>query len=377
MGRFSSAHYVEDTGDKLGQSAYLAIITQLTSYLSNGVQAWELAHDFAPSPPVYDRVYLSKGDRTIEGGVGDALIWMRLRHNNGTMYFSTYRDFSTNSGTGTDQTTEASFAIIGAAPNNSLVNGVVSEYEAAFLVANNLTGGAYVNLLNFGIPIRSHIFEKESGIAFLSSGATASGSPVVLSVDRDVSARINAGRQKIWIWDNTPLGDALIAPNVVEAKDVTAVTATTITIASLTASRSVGATIGLDPGNTTVTVGGNGTGASYSLIGVDNSYVFTANRAMGIYPVRHYPVWFSQANPNTFGQREAYFVEAVHSSVATSKLRRGIFQHLIGLPEFGDTGVDEARIQKDDNQRYTYGWNVLNNSWDGGSNRAIGIGPIT
>lgn len=380
MGRFSSSYNSTATGDKTGQSAYLAMIADLEAYQSNGIQAWQRVYDYGATPPNYNYLYLSKGNRALGGGAGDARIWVRLEHNNGTLYYSAFRDATTTNGTGTDQTTQAAHGIIGGAPDNTVVHSVVSEYEATFAFVNAVNSPyAYNTVVNFGVPVRHHLLGGTDGVAFLSSGATASGSPVVLSVDRDLTGIVQPGKQKVWIYDCTPEGNALITPNVVEAQDVTAVTDTTITVAALGNNRSTGAIVGLDPSSTIVGYGHNSSSAEYGIIGVGTAYAFSANQLMQGYSALHYPVYALQNDPNTFGERLAFFAEVCQHSAAPLRLRRGFNQHIRIAPEapFSAIGTDTLSVVEGGvTNKYMPIFNVINSAYDGGGSYAVCLGPV-
>jgi hypothetical protein len=221
-----------------GQSAAIfnTLTSEFTAFLSGGVAAWTQNNVTST-----DRVFISKGDRTLVSGAGDAHLVVQMTLSTNTLAFRTYQDWSTLSSTGTRVSVNSS-TISTTLSDTDAVSwwGVRNEYEITFVL---LQGGPH-RCFSFGSPMRSHIPAAASGIA-LTTASASTGSSITLSLDRDLTGSIQVG-QTIWVYDVTPVATAL-RTDVTEVCTVTSVGPSTVTVQTLANNHQTGAIVGLDP----------------------------------------------------------------------------------------------------------------------------------
>lgn len=259
---------------------YNDLIAALTAYQNNSQDAWEEIDVVNATSNRQEIVYQSRGDRTLgPSGEGDANLIIKVQQFSDTdIYFDAYQDWSTNSSTGSRNAGGSSTRWTGIDENASYRYWYLSnEYEFVFLLKQEHVW-YYVH---FGSPIRRHIPSVAEGIAFTTASAS-SGSSVTVALDRDITASIvdssdPNGPQRVWIYNVTPVGNALRA-STVDVTTVNAITSTTITFASLANNFDSGAIVGLDPSPMfLVALSGRSTGGS-----LDSALYFT-NTTVGTY----------------------------------------------------------------------------------------------
>ncbi|NJN95358.1 MAG: hypothetical protein HC875_15245 [Anaerolineales bacterium] len=211
----------------------------LTSYQSNGQQAWEIhtgSNDRTAlsGGNTRETIFHSVGDRSLGSGElsGDADIWIKLHHNSfsgdfasPTIYFTPMMDASqvNLSGHGID----ASLTFFSSSQQILLnskrsINwwGICNEYEFAMC----LKQGANYFLVGFGSLIRN-IPQRQSGIARIATATTGTGI-LTLQLDRDIrgtgsSYNIQVS-QSVWILNQTLTGalDVPIKSNICSVLEV-------------------------------------------------------------------------------------------------------------------------------------------------------------
>jgi hypothetical protein len=176
------------------------------------------------------------------------------------MYFNAWQDYSDTGNDGhatrrasTLSTTsgDISFSTL---TDTDAINWFMAANAHEFTLV--FSQGANWHLLGCGVPRRAHIPDKYAGYARGTASATA-GAGVTLSIDRDLTASIVTG-QKIWIYNATPAGSALLADNT-EVTTVTSVSAgpNQIVVSTLASNKDNKFVIGLDPCPTMLWVGLN------------------------------------------------------------------------------------------------------------------------
>lgn len=219
---------------------YQRIRTELTAFQSNGADAWQEFDVLSDIAGNRDIVFHSVGDRALGAGglIGDTDIFFRMRLNAGTLYFRVYRDWSDTSHTGDGVTAEDQWAATDTDEIDWFRVGNAYEFVMVILQGGNagyLTVGRLLSRNSTG----------SAGIGRISVATTTTGA-VVVDLDRNISASIRPG-QAVWLHNRTPTGQALKA-NDCEIVTVSAVTATTITLAGVTVQPyEIGALVGLDP----------------------------------------------------------------------------------------------------------------------------------
>lgn len=230
------------------QDLYNAVVTSLASYQSNSQDAWEEIDTVNATAGSEDRVFQSKGDRTLVSGAGDANLILRVQQiSTDDIRFTAYQDWSDVSSTGSNAAGDTSATWL----NLNTVSGfrywgMVNEYEFVFLARQD-------NLFHYfhcGSPIRSHVPAGADGIAFTTASAAA-GSSVTVTLDRDITSAIrdstaSGGAQQVWIYNVTPAATALRSATI-ELATVDTIATGSITFASLSNSFDSGAIVGLDP----------------------------------------------------------------------------------------------------------------------------------
>lgn len=217
---------------------FLPIIeTQLGTYQTNSVSAWQVFDDIDAGLATRDRVWQSRGDRTLGAGAGDTRLYVRITRNLAQLRFNVYQDWSTLSSTGSRNP----------GPNTLFISSAeltyffcYNEYEFHFIV-NQGSSWAYTGFLN---PARVHVPSQIAGVAFTTAAVTAGG-PVTVGLDRDISGNIRVGQRVFFIRQTDP-GAALESAEI-EAPVVTAVTSTTVTVDSLLSNYVGGSIVGFDP----------------------------------------------------------------------------------------------------------------------------------
>jgi hypothetical protein len=212
--------------------------TQLATYQTNAVDAWQVFDDIDPALATRDRVWQSRGDRTLASGAGDTRLYIRIQRTSAMQLgYGVYQDWATLTSTGSRNpfTDTQNF-------NATELNYFFcyNEYEFHFVV-NQGASWTYTAWVN---PARLHIPTQVNGVAFTTAVASA-GSSVTVNLDRDISSNIVVG-QRVFIMRQTDPGTAL-EPDGIELPEVTAVTASSITFDALATSFVGGSIVGLDP----------------------------------------------------------------------------------------------------------------------------------
>lgn len=223
--------------------------TSLMAFLSAGVPAWE---EYANRDGFLDagvdatitrnRIFRSRGDRNLVGGVGDASLFFQFILRTDTFfYLNTMQDYSTltHLSLRKSRTNLVFFFTLDDVTQIDFF-GVRNEYEFTFIF---IQGGSRF-FFSIGSPVRNHIAPVTQGIAF-STGAVVAGAAVVIPVDRNLTATLQPG-QLVWIYDVAATGVALPTDNM-ELAIVSAVAAASVTITTLANAHAANAIIGLDP----------------------------------------------------------------------------------------------------------------------------------
>jgi len=240
-----------------------SIKSNIQTYLSNGSIAWETFHDLTGTlGGSFDEVLRSLGDRSLGTATkrGDADLFQRIRlHTDNYIYLDSFQDFATASETAnrfaasnladgsTPITTTTNLLLLPSDVNQIDYVMVVNEYEVAIILTQS---GSYW-LIWFGSPKRTHISPSRQGIA-RPTASYSSGSNVVVNLDRDISSSIIAHAtlgQFVWAYDLTVPAGALAAIQP-EFTRVTAVTSSSITLATVANNHTITANnglIGADP----------------------------------------------------------------------------------------------------------------------------------
>jgi len=335
-----------------GEDTYDQLITEIAAYQSNGVTAWELYDDIAAR----DKVFRSVGDRTINGGAGDAVIYMRLVENLG-IRFRVYQDWSTSSHTGSRGTSEHLTLIT----DNVAVKFfyALDEYEFVFGVFQS---GVRFDWGGVGITIRDHVIARESGVAFNTSQVVGAGAATVIPVDRDLQNLLHVG-QKIWFIPQTPTGSAL-ASATIETTTVTALDAFSVTVALLNNTYEIGSIVGLDPCPSYAIHSANGIRMCHDGAGA----AFVGTVAFGLGCVDFLP-GNDHLDPSVFG-----FHQGASCRIAEGTLPdRGAFGLFLAFEENGTESAAEGeyyRVDGDNSQRY---WPINNLP---GRSQNLSMGPL-
>lgn len=234
-----------NSGDRI-EKAYEAIIDLLESAQSNGVQAWDLIDTISGTVGVRDVVYHSPGDRRKGGGSGDCDLFVRLTEGATTILALGYQDWSTSSHTGSRE-------FGGTGNGNSQWTLMSDAADADFWGLANCYGlscGHRIvstklgRSMHWGNPIRTQLMPTQNGRGRLSSGVSSGATTFPL--DRSLVGRLRVG-QKIWVYQTTPIGQALVSPTI-DLLTVDSVSASqVVTTAGCTQDLAAGALIGLDP----------------------------------------------------------------------------------------------------------------------------------
>lgn len=224
------------------EAVWAKIIEKLTSILSAGVQAWTAADVISDVPGNRQIVYHSLGDRSLVGGVGDADIWALVTMPSAGNYRTfMYQDWSPTSHTGHRQagyTGGYTMSLNDTASVEWWFAG--NEYEVIFILAQ---AGSYY-AFGFGQLIRP-FSEALGGICRNTTAITATPGTQVVSVDRDMTGKLQAG-QRVWLLNQTPDGVSLQTPGV-DLATVDAVGTSSVTLSGITQAYAIGSLIGLDP----------------------------------------------------------------------------------------------------------------------------------
>ena len=233
------------TGTNNVEDLYSELETRIKAFQSNGQDAWEEYDVVTATAGSRDIVYKSLGDRTLNSGAGDAVLYLRLTQTStSAMRFRGYQDWSDldNAGSnecGSTSTTNGGWSALSTTQDIEFW-GVSNEYEFSIIT---LQGGTY-RYASFGSPKRTHIPTAANGIAFASNSETA-GSSVTVELDRDITSNITVG-QKVWLYNITATGTSLESATINTAT-VDAKAAGSITIDTLDNNIVAGAIVGLDP----------------------------------------------------------------------------------------------------------------------------------
>jgi hypothetical protein len=229
------------SGAGVEDSLYQAIRTELTTFQSDGADAWQEYDVLSDSSGNRDIVFHSVGDRALGAGalIGDTDLFVRLRLSSGTLYVRAYRDWSTSSSTGTGATSEDTLGTSDVDATDWYCVGNAYEFIFVFLQ------GSGTGIIMCGHPLLG-VADNMSGVARVSIETTATGT-VVVDLDRDISSSIETG-QHVWLHNRTIAGQALASASDCEIVEVSAVTSNSITLLLVGSQPyQVGALVGFDP----------------------------------------------------------------------------------------------------------------------------------
>jgi hypothetical protein len=219
---------------------YDKIISEITAYQSNGVQAWGVT-----TIATREKVLHSVGDRALGAGgnVGDTDSWLYLMRTGSTIMCSIALDYSPTSGAWANAYRRAyttNYTL--ATPSDTAAIDwwmCVNEYEIFIQwVQSGARHCAY-----FGSLVRMYS-TRINGLARITS-QSGTGNGVILGTDRDISASIQVG-QYVHLINQTPDGVAIqsVAPLLCVVKGVSS---STITCDGVSNTYAVGSLVGLDP----------------------------------------------------------------------------------------------------------------------------------
>lgn len=347
------------------------IVDRLTNYQSNGEQAWELADEIVSGWSNYEAVYHSVGDRSLGSGSnkGDTDIWLYLHRNSDDILTQVAQDYSPTTGNwGSGAYREQGVSSNGFNDLSDIHETdwwcVVNEYEFSFVIKQ---GGDWY-ALHAGQLIRP-FGEKINGVARLTS-QSGTGSSVTIGLDRDISSNISVG-QSVWLMNQTPAATGIQSVGI-DIVEVTAVSATDITVDGVTNTYAVGSLVGLDPAPV------------YHLPGGD-SYVRLVQLADGTYNGATSNIAemkkFTPGDPNDMNPVSAdglYRAFPVYASMRTGsdpEVFRGQFEFMRMFPDGTQAALDIMRIDFDTSNQF-----ILFDDSDvapvaGATNYFLGLGP--
>jgi hypothetical protein len=334
------------------------IETELTAFQSNATDAWEEHASLTLSPPVtFDKVFRSLGDRTLVSGAGDANLFVRIQLSTLTIYVNAYQDWDVVAEVGLrDAVPMGAHGVTLSDTAQIDYWGVRNEYEFVILWAQS--GSWY--FLVFGSPVRSHIPSLAAGIARATANVVA-GAGVTIALDRDISTEITVG-QRVWVYDVVDPGFTFpLTHDNAEVVEVSAVTATDITVVSLAnnhGSATSKAIVGLDPCPMYVNIGSNNsTMTPYFTNFIDAVYTGTFSQSHGFSPMFPSTGFFAGQNApestNFYAGVRAHVFSSGFSGGPSNGGFRGYPEHLfwwpIGTQVDGDRMIpnyDVAQAQK-------------------------------
>jgi hypothetical protein len=351
-------------------------VAELTAFQSNATDAWE-EYAFVTLAPLvlFDRVYRSLGDRTLVSGAGDANLFVRIQRVGFTIYFNAYQDWDTGAETGLRE------AVVMGGHGVTLDDaaqidywGVRNEYE--FVIVWKQLGISYFLVL--GSPVRSHVPSLASGIARSTANVTA-GAGAIIPLDRDISAEISVG-QRIWVYDVVDTGASFpLLHNNAEIAEVSAVTATNITVVNLANNHGTATSksiVGLDPCPMYVHAGSNSSSMTpYFTNLLDASYIASFSQSHVFSPMFPSIGFFSSQN----APASTYFYTGVRahafsygsSGGPTNGGFRGYPEHLFWWPI--GTQIDGDRMIP--NYDVTQAQKIFPSLPYGGAPIGLAIGP--
>ncbi len=319
---------------------------QFSGYQEGGTSPW-----ITDVISATDLVLISRGDPNMRDASGNSIagdggIFIRLQSPDAsTLNVSVFSDYTTASSTGRRESTTTSTSM------RALIDDTVemefwlwhNSYAVGCLFRQ--TGGASGDWHGFiaGQALRSHIPGSRSGIGRLSSDVLVGAG--TLALDRDLRGAIQNG-QKIWVINQTPSGDALLADNVQVFTVNGPVTDTAIPITPNVAVTQFDAfaLVGLDPQNVFAT-GADATGLGDRAHGchrADGAYIVNANRVS------------LKSLGNDVGNAIGEFGFAQLCRIYLTTLDgpaalRGTLEHMVGLRDTGATLTPEDLLFPNDN----------------------------
>lgn len=346
MARGTPAFY-EGTHAAGGGSAdamMTAIIYCLTTYQSNGEQAWELAKEIDGNLATYKAVYHSVGDRSLGSGAnkGDTDIWIYLWRSGTSLYIATAQDYSpTDGGWSTAAYHAASSAAFVTIADATELNWwcVINEYEAQIIID---TG--YYTSTAFGIPIRPHSAHM-NGVGRITS-QSGTGNGVSIGVDRDLTASLRAG-QKVWLINQTPDLTSLqsVPINIV---DVVSVGASTIVVDGVVNTYAIGSLLGYDPAANYIRT--SGLTNCYCVSKLDGTWLSVTGQTMGMINTLSVLANEADIDPGPDGLYHCWPLWFKMSAVPSAV--RGRVEHILMLGLGTQAAADLLRVDYDDAQRW-------------------------
>lgn len=185
-----------------------------------------------------------------------------------------YLDWSTSSHTGRNvQTRTQSLA-----SNTTIILWWICRNEYAATILWRQSGSSY-SIFSVGEPYRTHIQASHRGRCF-STGAITAGSSVAIPVDRDMTTSLVVGGQV----DIVPLAEdgAALPTFVPERVTISAISASTITVATLANNQPTHCLIGDDPCPSQISF--NGPGGTVSIQNTGNFVLARAGSATATAP---------------------------------------------------------------------------------------------
>lgn len=322
------------------------IETQLTSYQSNGEDAWELLDEMGTGA-AFEKVFHSVGDRSLGSGSnkGDTDIYVKIYISSDDFSVRVFQDWSPTSSTGYRASGTGFFAQT--VSDTDAVDWwmVVNEYEFLFIM---LQSGSF-DVAMFGNVIRPYSAAL-NGVARITS-QSGTGNGVIIGVDRDITSNIQVG-QTVWLVNQTPAATPLQSVGV-DLVVVTAKSAGTITVDGVTNTYAVGSLLGVDPcPGYTKTVLSSAT-SLYMVSKMDGTYVSNTGQAASIVNPGATAISESSFDP---GGDQLYRGFQPYAKMTLDPAGfRGKFQHLRAFTFGTQIDGDLMEVDYDSNQR----WKVL------------------
>ena len=307
----------------------------ILAYTVDGETPWSVVSTIATR----DEVFYSGGDPA----GSDIACWIRLTRAGDDINAIVYQDWSTDSETGTSGTVSKRLS-----RGDNTAGGtvtwyiVVNAYEISFITKQDLLEYA----ASVGTVIRT---ASGAGLVGRTTGAVNSGSGVVVPVDRDLKLEVG---QQVWIYNLTPVGDALRS-GTIDITTVDAITASDVTLNTLTTNFASGAIIGLHPSPNfalaSLASGNNLDGlATYNAVGVSPS-----GGMAGYAVVPNY--WTEGDNDPGIISGNFFAFRIVYNQVSLVAQSFGAIQHFLCASNDGTFAFGEkCRIELDDLRIYRW-----------------------
>ncbi len=304
--------------------AYAVMHQEITSFLTNGEQAWEFWDQVNGTAGSTDRIYHSVGHHAINNGAGDISAFLRMRQISATNISVTcYQDWASTSNDGNSSfvNNAAGHRPSGAEGNASMVFAsstaeirwwaFINEYSIAFYFRQSAAsdGFAYSALRPPAPP-------QYSGKARIITSTTGSGD-VTLELDRELSGTMQQKNvvqpgQKIWLVNQSPTGSILLSGS--EIAYVTSVGNNKLSLSNVTNTYQSSSIIGVECNTQTIfSFNTSPSVISYLTPETDNGYVVAGNSPSSNESILS-ALFFGANDPTASG----FFVVApTHTNVST------------------------------------------------------------